>query len=136
MHDRVLIADDVPNLRKLIGLMLTRGGYRVTEVGDGDAADAALAAGGFTCAVLDNQMPGMTGADVARAARARGDHTPILLVSGSITAKDLPDVVPPVYLLPKPFDVNALVAVVDRLAGRPAAAGEGPRRSWLARVFG
>src|SRR5687767_2106603 len=99
MTARVLIADDYDQLRRLMRLALEAGGYAVHDVADGTAAGAALAGGGFACAVLDTHMPGMTGAAVVRAARVRGDHTPVLLVSGSLTADDLPDVSPPAYLM-------------------------------------
>jgi len=129
----VLIADDYPDLRNLMRIALECAGYQVTEVADGASADAALAAGGFACAVLDNRMPLMTGGAVLVGMRARGDATPVLIASASLAVDDVPDVSPPPYLLHKPFELAALVAAVGRALGQPPAAE--PPRSWLASLF-
>ncbi|HUR52542.1 MAG TPA: response regulator [Gemmataceae bacterium] len=137
MPARVLIADDYDQLRRLMRRALETAGYDVTDAADGPSADAALACGGFACAVLDNRMPEPTGVQVAAAARARGDATPILIVSGSITSDDLAAVAPPTYLLGKPFEFTALVALIDQLVRRGVAdrsvtdTPRPPRRGWL-----
>jgi DNA-binding response OmpR family regulator len=141
MPARVLLADDYDQLRRLMRRALDAAGYDVTEVTDGPSAAAALAAGGFACAVLDNRMPDPTGVRIVAAARARGDATPVLLVSGSITPDVLAAVGPPTYLLGKPFGFEELVAAVDRIVGKAAgrSADDTPppprRRGWLSRFF-
>ena len=141
MTHRVLLADDYTQLRRLMRRALEAAGYEVVEATDGPSAAAALAAGGFACAVLDNRMPDPTGVELVAAARARGDATPVLLVSGSVTPDVLAAVGGATYLLGKPFGFEDLVAAVDRIAGResgrsPADTPAPPRRrGWLGRFI-
>ena len=141
MPARVLLADDYDQLRRLMRRSLEAAGYVVVEAADGPSAAAALAAGGFACAVLDNRMPDPSGVQIVTTARARGDETPVLLVSGSVTPDVLAAVSGATYLLGKPFEFEELVAAVDRIVGR--ASGRSPadtpppprRRGWLGRFF-
>ena len=82
MAGRVLVADDEPAMRLLVRVMLSGHGLEVEEAADGDEALERLADGPWTVAVLDQRMPGRTGLDVARDARARGDDVAIVLYSG------------------------------------------------------
>jgi CheY-like chemotaxis protein len=134
MNARVLVADDCDHIRFTIRFALEQVGYAVTEFDNGVDAAAALERGGYACALLDNQMPGLTGVEVVRAARAMGDRTPMALVTGSVTPDDLPFVSPPVFLVTKPFQVFDLIALVDRLAERGQPDQRTPRGSWLSRL--
>ena len=141
MPARVLVADDYDQLRRLMCRALRAAGYDVVEAADGASAAAALAAGGFACAVLDNRMPDPTGVMVVMATRARGDETPVLLVSGSVTPDFLAAVGGATYLLGKPFEFEELVAAVDRIVGKGPGRSPGDtpppqrRRGWLSRFF-
>ncbi len=59
---RALVADDEPALRSLFTIYLDAG-YAVTAVADGAAALALLADPGWAVAVLDCDMPVMSGPD-------------------------------------------------------------------------
>ena len=88
----VLVADDDPISRRMLGGVLSGLGYTVTAVPDGQrAADALSAADAPELAVLDWEMPGLDGDEVCRAVRGRqaGRYTYLLLVTGRGTKADL-----------------------------------------------
>src|SRR4051812_23942812 len=81
---RVVIADDHPLLRTGLQAVLERSvGIEVAAVvGDGPAALQAIATYQPRVALLDIQLPGMSGIDVARDVRAAHPHVAILILTG------------------------------------------------------
>jgi EAL domain-containing protein (putative c-di-GMP-specific phosphodiesterase class I) len=80
---RVLIADDEPMLLRGFGRVLTRAGYEVICVSDGQQAAELLNQVDFDAIVSDISMPGMSGIQLLRAARERDLDVPVLLVTGA-----------------------------------------------------
>src|SRR3954453_15266201 len=69
MAGTILVVDDnEANLRLITAVLKTRG-YRLIEATSGEAALAAITAQRPTLVLMDAQMPGMSGLDVARAVR-------------------------------------------------------------------
>lgn len=62
---RVLFVDDEPLIRQIMAVELPARGHDVTVCEDGASALKALSEKSFDCAILDLQMPGLTGWDVA-----------------------------------------------------------------------
>lgn len=81
----VLLADDDPVLRKVLGLMLRRAGCRVVEADDGDKAVTLAKAQAFELIFLDCQMPELGGVDATKTIRAEGMNrtTPIVGMSAN-----------------------------------------------------
>jgi DNA-binding NtrC family response regulator len=72
---RILIADDEPNLRKVLGSLLRREGYEVLEARDGEEALALLSrchggGGEVACLITDLRMPRLDGMTLFRRAIA------------------------------------------------------------------
>ena len=88
--DRVLVVDDVVDVRELARMSLTAVGFEVHEAVDGASALLAARRIDPDCIVLDLSMPDMSGVDVCRALRA--DHVTanctIVLLTGSADAAD------------------------------------------------
>ena len=82
---RVLVVDDDPAVRQSLATALGRDGYVVLATDGGTAALAEVAAASVDAIVLDVAMPEPNGLEVCRQIRARGDRTPILM----LTARDL-----------------------------------------------
>jgi two-component system, OmpR family, response regulator MprA len=82
---RVLVVDDDEAVRSALTHALHRDGYEVSTAGDGAAALATLLRLRHDAVVLDVLMPEPGGLEVCRVIRARGDDTPILM----LTARDL-----------------------------------------------
>lgn len=67
--NRILVAEDDPVVRKLIGLQLAQNKFHVTEVENGEAAFEKLKSEAFDLLVTDRNMePGMNGIELARIA--------------------------------------------------------------------
>lgn len=62
--------------------------------------------------IVDYLMPGMSGADVARAVRERAPEQPILFVSGYSETDAIKAAAPQAALLAKPFRADALLTAV------------------------
>ncbi len=78
---RILLAEDNPVNQRIARLMLQRFGYDCATAADGTEALAAAEAGDFDVVLLDVQMPGMSGLEVASRLRARdgGGRRPWLI---------------------------------------------------------
>ncbi|HET7671403.1 MAG TPA: ATP-binding protein [Burkholderiales bacterium] len=85
---RVLVADDTPTNREVIGKILERGGHTVTVVNDGDQALDALERSTYDIVILDRNMPGMGGIEALQAlrlmTRAR-ERLPVIMLSADVT---------------------------------------------------
>ncbi|HOL36967.1 MAG TPA: response regulator transcription factor [Rubrivivax sp.] len=125
---RILLVEDDTMIGESLREALRAQGLAADWVRDGRAADAALASERFDAVLLDLGLPQRSGLDVLRALRARGNATPVIVV----TARDaLADKVAGLdagaddYLL-KPFELDELLArlraVVRRQAGRATSA--------------
>ena len=77
----VLVVDDDPGARLLVGSALEVAGFRVFTAADGKSAMSEFQAHPADCVVLDVVMPGMSGFDVCRELRALASsrHVPILM---------------------------------------------------------
>ncbi len=86
----ILIADDDSRIRLLLRTILRREGHRVVEAVDGDEALAAIREHRPTIAILDVLMPGRSGLEVCRAARADPSvaDTRLIVVSANATEAD------------------------------------------------
>ncbi len=77
----VLIVDDDPGARLLLGTALEMAGFRVSFAADGASALQQFRLQPVDCVILDVVMPGMSGFDVCSALRALPEcrHVPILM---------------------------------------------------------
>ncbi|MEX2149809.1 MAG: ATP-binding protein [Steroidobacteraceae bacterium] len=87
---QVLVADDNPTNREVLGKILERGGHNVTLVADGDLALDALEGGRFDIVLLDRNMPGLSGLETLQAIRlmTRGrERLPVIVLSADVTVE-------------------------------------------------
>ncbi|MGZ6213828.1 MAG: response regulator transcription factor [Candidatus Limnocylindria bacterium] len=87
MRRRILIVEDDLTLRQALSFNLTREGYEVSGVADGESALAA-ARGRFDLILLDLMLPAMSGLEVLRALRGDGVTTPVIIVSAKADEVD------------------------------------------------
>lgn len=79
----VLIVDDDPAVREVLGLLLQADGYRVHMAADAASALAATDELKPLCVLLDLQMPGMDGVELARRLRQQyGADIVLISVTG------------------------------------------------------
>jgi two-component system response regulator HydG len=84
----LLVADDDPGLRESLERTLTREGYRVILASDGNAALERLQAGGIDLVLTDLKMPGLTGIEVLRAAKAIAPDVDVILLTAFGTVEE------------------------------------------------
>jgi DNA-binding response OmpR family regulator len=80
----VLVVEDEPAIADLVRTYLTREGFSVHVVRDGESALISIARDRPAVVILDVGLPGIDGTEVCRRLRASGDWTPVLFV----TARD------------------------------------------------
>ena len=109
---RLLVCEDEVKINNVISKRLQKEGYSVDSCYDGEEALDFLSVGEFDAVILDIMMPKKDGLSVLREMRAKGNDTPVLL----LTAKDaVPDRVAGLdagaedYLV-KPFAFEELLA--------------------------
>ncbi|MEM7676539.1 MAG: ATP-binding protein [Myxococcota bacterium] len=118
---RVLVAEDNPQVRRLLTRVLTMAGFEVEAVSDGDAALHRLReAPPVDIVVSDVVMPKMGGLDLRQALRREGIEVPMLFISGypAHPGQSSAPFPPELPLLRKPFNAQALRRLVRRMLGR------------------
>ena len=120
MAHRILVAEDQTDIRDLIVLNLQGAGYAVHSVADGQAALASELERSSDLLVLDLMMPLLDGLEVCKALRAKGRHTPILMLTAKSTELDrvLGLELGADDYLSKPFSMAELLARVKALLRR------------------
>ncbi len=118
----ILVVDDDPGVRGILAETLDSLGYRVVAAADGGAGLAALDAAMPDLMIVDFAMPGMNGAELARAARARRSDLPIVFVSGYADTEAIERVAgAEAVVIRKPFRVDDLQAVLAEVLTRGGA---------------
>ena len=115
----ILVADDEPSLRRLVRATIEDSDHAVLEAGDGELAWALIQEHHPCVALLDVQMPGRSGLELARAIRATPElsSTHIVLLTafaqqadkaaGLAAGADL--------YLTKPFSPLELIQTIEHL---------------------
>ena len=85
---RVAIIDDDPSLCRSLCRLLRLAGYEPSAFGSAEAFMTDAHGGAFDCALVDVQLPGMSGLEMQRELAAHGQCTPLIF----ITAHDEPPV--------------------------------------------
>ena len=118
----ILVVEDEQHLAIGIKFNLESEGYRVTAVGDGQAALSTLESvtPPVDLVVLDLMLPGMSGYAVCEAIRARDASVPVVMLTARTLVEDRIrgfDAGTDVYLQ-KPFDLEELISIVRSLVSR------------------
>ncbi len=116
--ERILVVDDEPDVRTAIHLLLRSNGYWVEAVASAEEALAQLETDHYDLVVTDNEMPGITGTELALVIKTRWPWLPVVMLSAHPpqapwAALDL--------ILAKPYDVLHLRASVRQILHRGSA---------------
>jgi DNA-binding response OmpR family regulator len=85
----VVLADDDPDVIRIVDAQMRADGFRTTVAFDGEQALKAVQQGGVDVLVLDLMMPKMTGFDVLARIRALPSRPRIVVLSGRGREEDV-----------------------------------------------
>jgi DNA-binding NtrC family response regulator len=127
MHDsgghaapaRILVVDDDPSIRFLCRVNLELDGYEVVEADSLESARETLEEGDVSVVLLDVHLYGERSDALLVECHALHPPVPVVIVTGSadMTQQRLGEAD---AVLPKPFELGALLSTVGRLAGEHA----------------
>lgn len=131
---RILVVDDDPSLRRLLGMRLNSSGYQVDTAADGESALGHIAAQRPDLVITDLRMNGMDGMALFDRIRRRDPTLPVLILTAHGT---IPEAVEATRrgaygFLSKPFNSRELL---DEIASALALTGQAenstqPAESW------
>jgi CheY-like chemotaxis protein len=111
---RILLIDDDPNVREVVGALLTYFGYECQTAADGRTGLARFAEGGWDLVVTDLVMPDVSGWNVIESIQQRAPTMPIVLISGLTDPKMMERARKSrVPVVTKPFALETLKAVLN-----------------------
>ena len=115
----ILIIEDEPELVKVLRAYLEKAGYTVLAAGRGDTGLAAWEQRKPDVVILDLNLPGMDGLDVAREIRRKA-NTPIIMLTARVEETDelIGLELGADDYIPKPFSPRVVVARVRALLRR------------------
>jgi two-component system sensor histidine kinase RpfC len=122
---RILVADDNPTNREVLGKILERGGHDATIVEDGEQALDAAEQQVYDVVLLDRNMPGMGGMEALQALRlmTQGrERLPIAMLSADVTPEAKREALEAGFdaFLPKPIEALRLLEEVQALSAAVA----------------
>ncbi|MEN9578771.1 MAG: hypothetical protein RJA70_1780 [Pseudomonadota bacterium] len=125
---RLLVVDDEPGLRQMLGILFRREGYDVVGVPGYDEAAEAIAQSPrpFPIVLTDLVMPDGSGLDVLAAAKRRDPHTAVILMTAHSTIDNAIMAMRSgaFNFVSKPFDPSELAALVAKALETHALSAE------------
>jgi CheY-like chemotaxis protein len=119
MGKRVLVVEDDEKSRRLLVDVLGYHGFEVIAAESGERGLEAIGQRLPDAALLDIQLPGISGFHVLEALRARrdGDRVPILAVTASVMDTDRERILAAGFdaYVPKPVNIRELADLLQRL---------------------
>jgi len=126
-QQRILLVEDEPGLRLTLGDRLTREGYEVASVQDGDQGFVRASRESFDLLILDVMLPGRGGVELCRDLRRRGSDVPVLMLTarGQLADRVAGLKVGADDYVTKPFEMAELLARVEARLRRRQQTADG-----------
>lgn len=119
LDGRILVVDDVPDIRNLIGQIISGTGCHVSYAADGEEAvrafHSAQATEPYDLIVMDLQMPRLNGLEATRKIREHNNQIPILALTAATMRGEKERCLDAgvTDYLSKPVDAGALIATIS-----------------------
>jgi DNA-binding NtrC family response regulator len=128
MRARILVADDEPNLRRVLLAILQREGYDVLQAADGAEALERLD-DSVDVVITDLKMPKIDGMEVLRQAGARMPSTPVIMITAFGSVGNAVEAVKlgAFDYIEKPFEQDQIRQIVEKAVKQGAANKAGPQ---------
>jgi DNA-binding NtrC family response regulator len=130
----LLLVEDKDSFRRLLTQALQGSIWKVQAVADPQEALRHLESQPFHVLVTDLRLPGMSGIELIRRARRLHPGLRVVLMSAFGEPKDIVEAMRlgADDFLPKPFDLDAFLALLDRLRALVGAPPPNPAEPWVA----
>ena len=116
---KILVAEDEPELLRFYKVLLEDKGHEVLATRDGqeclDAYKASMK-GGIGLVILDHRMPKMNGLEVAMEIAAMNPSQKFLMITAFAGVLELAYKPANMKIMPKPFEVDELLSVINELS--------------------
>lgn len=124
---KLLLIEDEPKMQRVIKDNLELEGHDVVVVGDGTSGLQHMLDHSYALVLLDVMLPGMSGFDVCRNAREKGNRTPVIFLTakGEEIDKVLGLELGADDYLTKPFGVRELLARIKTVLRRAQGPSSG-----------
>ncbi len=116
----ILIAEDEPAQRQMLGGFLTKEGHHVIVAANGEEALERVKAHTLDLAIVDYKMPGLTGLEVLKRAKLLNPRLDVLILTAFGTVDTAVEAMKAgaADYLSKPVDLEELLCVIGRIADR------------------
>jgi CheY-like chemotaxis protein len=114
----ILIVEDTPSLRILLGIKMESAGWRVTWAATAEEALHKVEAEGCDCVLSDINLPGMTGDQLVLTIRKNWPGVALLLMTG-LPPERRPKVPAGIPIFGKPLDMDAVLRVLEKAVKAP-----------------
>jgi DNA-binding NtrC family response regulator len=116
---RILVVDDELVVREVVRNVLDKPGLYLVDAADGEQAIALLLKEPFDVLIADKNLPGITGLDVIRCAKAVDEHMGVLLITAYASRESAEEAMAigvDDYIV-KPFELSDLEQKVEEVIG-------------------
>jgi CheY-like chemotaxis protein len=122
LEKQILIIDDDPSIRHMLGRVLVGEGYAVIAAANGEAGLKIAGQDDVDLVLLDLKMPGIGGHETLKVLMAERPALPVIIISAFSRQQcgGMPGVS---ALLQKPLDFPTLLDTIKRILAQPVISG-------------
>jgi two-component system response regulator PilR (NtrC family) len=123
---RILVVDDEKSLREFLAILLEQEGYEVTTADTVASGSEAVIGRMYDLVMCDLKLPDGSGLEVLEAARRRQVESPFIIITAHTTPQHALEAhrAGAAEYLSKPFNVDDLKLILNKLLGPKTAADE------------
>jgi two-component system, NtrC family, response regulator AtoC len=143
---KVLVVDDEPNLRKVLGAMLRNEGYEVAVAENGEVGLSEFKKNGADIVITDLVMPKLGGMDLLKAINELAPDVPVIIITAHGTVDSAVEAIKrgAFDYITKPWDKSELSAVIAKAArthdltqraARQAIIGDAPQMQEVFKII-
>ena len=114
----ILIVEDTPSLRTLLGMRLEGAGWRVAWAGTAEEGMEMVRAEGFDAVLSDVNLPGMTGDQFILTVKKNFPGVMLLMMTG-LPPERRPKLPAGIPIVGKPLDMDAVARILEKAKGAP-----------------